>query len=117
MMVRQPLARAGHPLASCDYHAIAVPYRSVIVMPDRQYGRGAAGRPSTKLAFMLALETYAAQAREREETEAARRQLLEWRDAALAAFAEDFAYAEAMASAASAVLRRAGSRRLPLLRD
>ena len=86
-------------------------------MPDRQYGRGAAGRPSTKLAFMLALETYAAQAREREETEAARRQLLEWRDAALAAFAEDFAYAEAMASAASAVLRRAGSRRLPLLRD
>jgi hypothetical protein len=59
---------------------------------------------------MLALETYAAQAREREEAEAARRQLLEWRDAALAAFQEDYSYAAAMAQAASAVLRRKGSR-------
>jgi len=113
MMVRQPLARAGHPLASCDYHAIAAPYKSVIVMPDRHYGRGAAGRPSTKLAFMFALETYAAQAREREEAEATRRQLLEWRDAALAAFLEDPSYAAAMASAASAVLRRTRSWHLP----
>jgi hypothetical protein len=106
MMVRQPLARAGHSLADCDYHAISAPYKSVVVLPDRQWGKGAAGKPATKLAFMLALEAYAAREREREEHEAARRPLLEARDAALAAFAEDFTYMVAIAQAASAVLRR-----------
>ena len=105
-MVRQPLQRAGHPLADCDYHAIAAPYKSVIVLPDRQYGRGAAGRPSTKTAFMLALETYAVQTRQHEEHEQARRPLREAMNVALAAFAEDFTYFASMAQDASALLRR-----------
>lgn len=60
MMVRQPLQRAGNPLALCDYHAAAAPYRDRVALPMQ--GRGAAGRHLTKSAFILALEDVIASA-------------------------------------------------------
>lgn len=54
LMIRQPLRRIGHPLAWCNYHAEAAPYR------DRYAslaftGRGAAGRHVAKCAFIHAV--------------------------------------------------------------
>lgn len=106
-MVRQPLARAGNPLAFCDYHAVAAPYLdSVQDQLAGTWGRGAAGRPSTKLAFMLALESYIPAAAEEEIRAQARQPLRRWVDDALSAFRDDFSYCAAMASAAQDVLRR-----------
>jgi hypothetical protein len=57
LMIRQPLARAGSPLASCDYHAVAAPYRARFLTtgPGEPLRRGAAGRHIAKQAFCTAL--------------------------------------------------------------
>jgi predicted peroxiredoxin len=55
LMVRQPLAHGHNPLALCDYHAEAAPYRDQYYHSLTFKGRGAAGRPATKQAFMHAL--------------------------------------------------------------
>jgi hypothetical protein len=62
MMVRQPLARCRNPLALCDYHAEAAPYREQYYDSLACHGRGAAGRPATKQAFMHALRVRTADA-------------------------------------------------------
>jgi hypothetical protein len=114
MMVRQPLARSGHPLAICDYHAAAAPYR---LRPGDvpPAGRGAAGRHLTKPAFIVSVESVLAAERDRlrrsSELERAVAALAvpvprEQVEAALAAFTEDHSYAAMMASAAVAVLRK-----------
>lgn len=59
MMVRQPLARYRNPLSLCDYHAEAAPYRDGFHRKLVFTGRGAAGRPATKHAFMHALQVRA----------------------------------------------------------
>jgi hypothetical protein len=100
--VRQPLARHGHPLAACDYHAAAAPYRQEIA--GSGWGRGAAGRPVTKIAFLAALDNAALAVRA--QLEARRRA---WCDqmvaSALAAFAADCGYVAAMCDDA----RRSGA--------
>lgn len=55
LMVRQPLARYRNPLALCDYHTEAAPYRERFYSALTFRGKGAAGRPATKHAFMCAL--------------------------------------------------------------
>jgi hypothetical protein len=62
LMVRQPLARFRNPLALCDYHSEAAPYRDMFYSTLSHTGRGAAGRPATKHAFMHALKVRAADA-------------------------------------------------------
>ncbi len=52
--VQIPLRRARNRLGWCDYHQVAEPYRGKVLIP--MMGRGANGRPLTKLAFCLALE-------------------------------------------------------------
>jgi hypothetical protein len=52
--VQVPLRRARNPLGWCNYHQAAEPYLARIVIP--MMGKGANGRPRTKLAFCLALE-------------------------------------------------------------
>ena len=107
-MVRQPLARHGHPLASCDYHAVAAPYsgQAAAALSLASWGRGASGMPVTKTAFMLALEEYIPVADEEEARAEARRPLRKLRDAALAAFRDDFSYCAQMAEAAHGALLR-----------
>ena len=58
LMIRQPLLKAGSPLARCDYHAVAAPYRAVVIRAGElagASGRGAAGRHIAKTAFCTAL--------------------------------------------------------------
>lgn len=62
LMVRQPLARARNPLALCDYHTEAAPWRELYYTSLTHHGRGAAGRPATKHAFMHALQVRTAEA-------------------------------------------------------
>jgi hypothetical protein len=114
MMVRQPLQRAGNPLAACDYHAVAAPYRKQSAGRPPS-GRGAAGRHLTKPAFVIAVESALAAERQagrrRAETEAAVSALQPPVppgdiEAALAAFTSDHSYAALMAAAAVALLRK-----------
>jgi len=100
LMIRQPLKRAGSPLADCDYHAVAAPYRArfCTAAPGQQLRRGAAGRHIAKQAFCTALS-----------------ELLSWieqdpwaaweaaADLAWKAFASDPGYAAQIASAARKV--------------
>ena len=116
IMVRQVLMAAGNPLAGCDYHAAASPYRRLFIFPDggygpHQYGRGAAGRPATKQAFLHAIDE---ELRKAEAAEPARHfagELGEARDA----FGSDAGYAAAMAAAAVQARREAHSARLRAL--
>jgi hypothetical protein len=55
LMIRQPLLKAGSPLARCDYHSVAAPYRAAYVTLEATGRRGAAGRHIAKLAFCQAL--------------------------------------------------------------
>jgi hypothetical protein len=114
MMIRQPLQRAGHPLAACDYHAASAPFRA---RPEDlpAAGRGAAGRHLTKPAFVIAVEVALLAHRETAEREAAldravaalRPPVLPGQiERALAAFAADFSYAASMANAAVVLLRK-----------
>jgi hypothetical protein len=110
LMVRQPLSRHNHPLQFCDYHDIAAPFRSQVTLPAGTWGRGAAGRPATKYAFMAALEHYIPQAAEAEKRARTRQPLQEFRTVALDAFRDDFTYFGAMAATAMQLLRRSGAR-------
>lgn len=57
LMVRQPLSQYGNPLARCDYHAEAAPYRGQYYRKLVHQGhRGASAPPTTKMAFMHALQ-------------------------------------------------------------
>jgi hypothetical protein len=55
LMIRQPLMKAGSPLARCDYHSVAAPYRPFFTALEATGRRGAAGRHIAKLAFCQAL--------------------------------------------------------------
>lgn len=97
LMIRQPLARAGSPLATCNYHQVAAPYRSRFTVASGQpLRRGAGGRHIAKQAFCAALvsllQAVAA------DPWAAWEQLAQnaWR-----AFAADPGYATQIAAAAS----------------
>lgn len=109
MMVRQPLTRAGSPLASCDYHAAARPFLDPAMAPTGR--RGAGGRQLTKTAFMAALESAIALARLTEQAEDESRRRLSALapgavEAAMAAFRADHSYAALMADAAVGSLRK-----------
>lgn len=92
LMIRQPLARIGSPLARCRYHDVAAPWRERF-SHEQAHGRGAAGRHIAKDAFCFALE----QALTAASPELALEQLL---GDAMDAFAADHTYAAAMARAA-----------------
>jgi hypothetical protein len=96
--VRQVLAAAGSPLAGCDYRAASAPF-TLAGGPPGQYGRGAAGRPVIKTAFIRAIRLELAAA---EAAEPARLFAAEL-EGARAAFRGDSGYAAAMATAALAV--------------
>lgn len=97
LMIRQPLARIGHPLAECNYHAEAAPYRDQFMAALTFSGRGAAGRHVAKHAFM-----YAIRGRCREAMEmAAVADLLE---EAYAVMVRDPSYIVEMAETAVAVM-------------
>jgi hypothetical protein len=114
MMIRQPLARAGHPLAACDYHAAAAPFRAR-AQDVPSAGRGAAGRHLAKPAFIIAVESALALDRQAAQQYAELEHAVaslhprvppEQVGRALAAFAVDSSYVTLMASAAVAVLRK-----------
>lgn len=102
LMVRQPLARSGSPLALCDYHAVAAPFK-VRYITSPLSGRGAAGRHITKAAFMAALAAVLDQAAAEEPLHAFGAAL----DAAFQAFGSDSSYAAAMARTAVTHQQRA----------
>lgn len=104
LMIRQPLAAIGSPLAECDYHSVAAPYRARF-LSQQASGRGAAGRPLAKQAFCLALEDLITEC-----SPPARMQVL-LRDA-LEAFAADSSYATSMARSAVDLAARAHRARL-----
>jgi len=95
IMVRQVLKAAGSPLAVCDYHAAAVRFRGQFLAVPAA-GRGAAGRPVARQAFIKAIEEALRQA---ETAEPARHFAAEL-DACRAAFGSDAGYAAAMAGVA-----------------
>lgn len=101
LMVRQPLARAGNPLADCDYHAAGLPYRGPFAA-GAAAGRGAAGRHITKSAFLAALDAVCEQSCEDYRTARFGPQI----EAAMSAFGSDHGYAAAIAAAAVALRRR-----------
>jgi hypothetical protein len=96
LMVRQPLERAGSPLACCDYHAVAAPYKEQYRGWLQPHGRGAAGRHVTKRAFCHALGVIVAVARSTGPVAA----FAGVTQRAWDAFARDFGYAEAIARSA-----------------
>ena len=98
LMVRQPLVRAGSPLADCDYHAVAAPYKPQFQWLA-QHGRGAAGRHITKRAFCFALGRVVAVARATDPVAA----FAGVTQRAWDAFSRDFRYAEEIARAAVAL--------------
>jgi len=113
--IRQVLAASGSPLAACDYRAALAPFREPgtgqQAVSRNGYGRGAAGRPAARTAFIAAIRA-ALDAAEREEPAAVFAAGLA---AASAAFGSDAAYAAAMADAAVQVLRREHAARLRAL--
>ena len=114
--IRQVLAASGSPLAACDYRAALAPFREPAArgaapVSRNGYGRGAAGRPAARTAFIAAIRA-ALDAAEREEPAAVFAGGLA---AASAAFGSDAAYAAAMADAAVQVLRREHAARLRAL--
>lgn len=53
-MMKRTLQQINSPLADCDYHTVAAPYRERFLAAPST-GRGAQGRHLTKLAFCFAL--------------------------------------------------------------
>lgn len=102
LMVRQPLARFRNPLALCNYHDEAAPYRDMYYTSLTHNGRGAAGRPATKHAFMHALQVRAAEAMRDAPLIAAMPLAAE----AYEAMRDDVSYVMAMAKMAVAVMGR-----------
>lgn len=100
LMVRQPLLRISNPLADCDYHAVAAPYKAQMrLFFPSPGGRGAAGRHITKRAFCFALSQLVAVARDMSPVAA----FSGVTQRAWDAFSRDPGYAEAMARAAAAL--------------
>lgn len=99
MMVRQPLRRAESPLAECDYHGAAAPWKAQAAAADPHHGRGAAGRHITKTAFMVALDA-ALRAAKRLARLSPFKALV---DEALRAFSSDVSFAEAICALALSV--------------
>lgn len=108
IMVRQVLRAAASQLQYCDYHAAAGPFRQRFLMSAPGYGRGAAGRPATKQAFLAAIEGAMAEA---EAAEPARHFAAELAGARNA-FGSDAGYAAAIAAAAVQARRDGHSARL-----
>jgi hypothetical protein len=106
IMVRQVLDAAGSPLAGCDYLAAGKMYRELaeaeLAAEDHHRGRGAAGLPVAKRAFMAALAHAMAAC---EAAEPARHFAAELA-AAREAFSADAGYAASMARAAVALKER-----------
>jgi hypothetical protein len=101
LMVRQPLARIGSPLAECDYHAVAAPHLHSFA-DFRHSGRGAAGRHLTKTAFCIALDSHLGEMRAAEPGLYFTSSVAD----ALQAFASDHAYAASIAGAAVTYRRK-----------
>jgi len=112
IMVRQVLLAAGSPLAGCDYHAAAAPFREAVFRgqfpASSPTGRGAAGRPATKQAFIKAIEDALCQAELAEPARHFADDLARAREA----FGSDAGYAAAMAAAAVQHRRDGHSSRL-----
>lgn len=102
LMIRQPLARISHPLAWCDYHAEAAPYRADYYGRLTFTGRGAAGRQVAKQAFIKAIGVRCEEAM-RLAPYAAARVLIEQ---AYTAFGSDPSYYMEMARSAVATMER-----------
>jgi len=109
LMVRQPLEHYKNPLALCDYHAEAAPYRDQYYLKLRHGGhRGASAPPTTKLAFMHALRVRTAYAMKSAPLVRAMPLVAE----AYAAMAQDFSYVAAMSQMATTILERQHAWRL-----
>lgn len=98
MMVRQPLRKAQSPLAECDYHEAAAPWKAQVATQDPRHGRGAAGRHITKAAFMQALRALVAAARKAFRLAGFRSLVAE----AIRAFGTDVSFAESICELARA---------------
>jgi hypothetical protein len=108
LMVRQPLARYRNPLALCDYHSEAAPYRGKFYASLTFTGRGAAGRPATKHAFMHALRVRSEEAMRDAPLIAA----MPMAARAYEAMATDVSYVMAMSKMAVGILQKQHSWRL-----
>jgi hypothetical protein len=103
LMVRQPLAHYKNPLARCDYHAEAAPYRTQVYLSLVHQGhRGASAPPTTKYAFMRALNV---------RSEAALRdaplvRAMPFVAEAYRAMASDYGYVTAMLTAATKIMAK-----------
>jgi hypothetical protein len=112
--IRQVLTAAGSPLAACDYPAAAAPlkdepFREIPFPPSAAgYGRGAAGRPAARQAFIAAIEKVLRRAETAEPARQFAAELAGARDA----FSSDAGYAAAMAAAAVAVREKDHGARL-----
>jgi hypothetical protein len=103
LMVRQPLSYYHNPLACCDYHAEAAPYREQVYLRlDHRGHRGASAPPTTKLAFMRALQVRSQAAMRSAPLVRAMPLVAE----AYAAMTRDVSYVMAMSEMAKSVLAR-----------
>jgi hypothetical protein len=109
LMVRQPLAHYNNPLSCCDYHAEAKPYRDQVYLQLKHHGhRGASAPPTTKLAFMHALQVRSQEAIRSAPLVRAMPLIAE----ACEAMAHDVAYVMAMSEMAKSVLSKQHAWRL-----
>jgi hypothetical protein len=109
LMVRQPLEHYRNPLACCDYHAEAAPYRSLYYKRLAHHGhRGASAPPTTKFAFMHALQVRSLAAMHSAPLVRAMPLVAE----AYEAMAKDVAYVMAMSEMAKNVLAKQHAWRL-----
>jgi hypothetical protein len=109
LMVRQPLAHYNNPLSCCDYHAEAAPYRDAVYLRLKHHGhRGASAPPTTKLAFMHALQVRSKSAMLSAPLVRAMPLIVE----AYEAMAHDVAYVMAMSEMAKSVMAKQHAWRL-----
>jgi hypothetical protein len=109
LMVRQPLAHYQNPLARCNYHAEAAPYREQVYLKLKHQGhRGASAPPTTKFAFMHALTVRSAYAMRNAPFVRAMPLVAE----AYAAMRQDFSYVAAMSQMATSILGKQHTWRL-----
>jgi hypothetical protein len=99
MMVAQPLRKANSPLAACDYHAAARPWKAASAASDPHHGRGAAGRHITKVAFMACLSAALKAAQRLSRLSGFRDLVAE----AIRAFGTDVSFAESICDLARAI--------------
>jgi len=103
LMVRQPLSYYQNPLAKCNYHAEAAPYREQYYLKLVHQGhRGAAAPPTTKLAFMHAIKVRSDTAM----TSAPLVRAMPLAAEAYEAMTSDFSYVEAMSKMALSILAK-----------